>query len=106
MLFIDFMRKEMDAHPFGHTFKGNVGDFIEKHFPFIGFSKWLSEMRDDTLTEDEAFALVKIYIKYGERQPNEIPAIIGLLNRQYNIQFDVPSEWYTQEYWESRFAKS
>ena len=106
MLFIDFMRKEMDAHPFGHTFKGDVKAFTEKQFPAIGFSKWLSEMRNEVLSEDETFLLVKCYIEHGGRQPNEIRASLGLIERQYNIQFDVPSQWYTQEYWESRFAES
>lgn len=104
MLFIDFMRKEMESHPLGDKFKGDVRAFIAKHFSSMGFSKWLSEMRGETLSEDESFLVGKAYIEFGERKPSEIPTVLGLLTRQYNILFEVPAHYYEADFWESKFA--
>jgi len=105
MFFIDFMREEMNEHPFGHTFKGDVNSFIKSIFPSMGFAKWLNTLRGQKLTPQETSLLVDAYIKYGDRVPADIPPILGLIARQYNIDFEIPSDWYQIEHWQEKYNK-
>jgi hypothetical protein len=95
----------MDNHPFGSAYKGDVNKFIQVMLPNSGFAKWLNVLRDKSLTEQESKLLVETYIKYGERLPTEIPATIRLLERQYNIEFEIPSEWYQSDFWKQYYQK-
>jgi len=105
MLYIDFMREQMNEHPFGDTFLGDVNKFIIAMLPSEGFAKWLNSIRGESLTTVESQLLVDTYIKYGERQPSDIPAVFRLIERQYDIEFDIPHQWYQAEHWQAHYAQ-
>ena len=105
MLYVDFMRSEMMNHPLGASFQGNVDGFIKAVLPSTGFSKWLKVLQGQLLIDVEAEMLADVYIKYGKRKPSDIPVIFQLLERQYDIDIEIPSQWHQVEYWVKHYEK-
>jgi hypothetical protein len=97
--FQEFMAAKLRAHPLSNQFKGDVGKFITTMLPAMGFDPWLESNRDAIFTTQDTEHLVNVYLTYGQREPEDIPSLLGLIARQYGITADVPSEWRKKEHW-------
>ncbi|MCT8858108.1 hypothetical protein K5M76_21550 (plasmid) [Shewanella xiamenensis] len=80
-------------------FKASKRNYIKCY----GFSEYLAHIRGTKLTAIQTYHVAKMFIVYGKRPAADIPAILGSLIRQYEI--DVPAVYgiLAKEYWLARF---
>lgn len=71
------------------------------HYPEInGFEEWLESLRGKQLDEWKTVDVATAFARHAKRVPNEIPAILRSISREYHIGLPVIEGILTPAYWE------
>lgn len=88
------------ADRFGKNHSSPNKDNILNHYlSSVGFEEFLSANKGVTLTLENVHSLVKTYMVFGDREIQDIPALLGLFSRQYRMRLPAVEGLFTVQYW-------
>lgn len=101
--FNNFIKAKYDECRYKHIY-GSFEKFKESR---IGteFSAWVEANRNTKPDLRFITSMAKTYIKHGNRKPNEIPYILSVLQRSYDIEIPAVPGILTVEFWEGKLRK-
>ena len=78
--------------------------FKEHYLKEHGFSAWLKSISGAMLHTEQIFDLACTYIEISKRKADEIPALLGLLSRTYQLTYSTDHHIFSKLYWEQEIG--
>lgn len=105
--FDTFLAKEYEAQSEGmKKLYGSFEKFREQYIAGRDFTPWLETLRDREISLGLTNNIVKTYLEFGRRTPEEIPSVLASISRTYNVEIPVVDGILTREYWEEKAKDS
>ncbi len=94
-----FVSARFHAHPILQKYYGSAENYLAAYVRQYGAGEWLEALRGVQLDVEASIEVVSYYVEHANRGAEDIPRILGSLERQYDIAVPVEEGILTPEYW-------